>query len=148
MRNEKITVILTDDDREEHLLFKEVVAEFEAIGSLISFEQGDALLDYLKKEHLKETHLLFLDLNMPSLSGFDCLSQIRANHSLGRLKILIYSTSSAEKDIEETFLHGADFYITKPCDFRKMKDMFEQVLKIDWNAHSKAHSIQGFKFKS
>jgi PleD family two-component response regulator len=55
------------------------------------------------------------------MSGFECLKIIRANSRFKDVSIIIYSTSSSEKDIEETFIEGANIYIKKPNDFTKLK---------------------------
>jgi CheY-like chemotaxis protein len=80
-------------------------------------------------------HILFLDLNMPYMSGFECLKVIRADVRFKDVSIAIYSTSSSEKDIEETFVEGANIYIKKPNDFAKLKKV-KDVLNINWQFHS------------
>lgn len=145
MKNEKRLIVLTDDDKEEHVLFKDVVEEFDEIDSLISFEKGIDLLNYLEKSNSKKPHLIFLDLNMPTLNGFECLSKIRENSNYDDLKIIIYSTSSSDKDLELSFKNGADLYITKPFDFFHMKEILDQVLNIDWECRSKSKVFSNFK---
>ena len=64
---------------------------------------------------------MFLDLNMPIMNGFECLEAIRSTPHLKDLLVAIYSTSSAERDIEETFEKGANIYIKKPSSFNELK---------------------------
>jgi DNA-binding NarL/FixJ family response regulator len=44
------------------------------------------------------------------------------------ISIAIYSTSATEKDMEETFRNGANFYIKKPSDFGVLKGELEKTL--------------------
>ncbi len=63
-----------------------------------------------------------------------CLNEIRNNGRLKDLIVAIYSTSSSEKDIEETFVKGANIYIyiNKPNSFSELKEAAEKVLQINW----------------
>ena len=69
---------------------------------------------------------------MPLISGTESLKQIRSNPRFMDISIAIYSTSSLEKDIEETFVNGANIYITKPNDFSVLKKTIKNVLNINW----------------
>ncbi len=50
----------------------------------------------------------------------ECLKEISSNNKLKDISIAIYSTSALEKDIEETFIKGANIYIKKPSDFEEL----------------------------
>jgi CheY-like chemotaxis protein len=65
---------------------------------------------------------------MPDMNGLECLKEIRSDDSYSDIFIAIYSTSSSEKDIEETFLHGANIYITKPADYNELKKVLAKSL--------------------
>jgi CheY-like chemotaxis protein len=56
------------------------------------------------------------------------LKEIKSNEKLKDIFIAIYSTSDSEKDMEETFLNGANIYITKPNDFNKLKQVLEKAV--------------------
>ena len=53
---------------------------------------------------------------------------IRNNEKLREISIAIYSTSNSEKDMEETFLNGANIYIHKPNDFNVLKQVLEKAV--------------------
>ena len=79
----------------------------------------------------------FLDLNMPLKDGLECLKEIRSNEKLKNISVAIYSTSENEKDMEATFLNGANIYITKPSDFNTLKKVLEKAVL---TAHQYQHS--------
>ncbi len=85
-------------------------------------------MELLTMKDARLPYLLFLDLNMPIKSGFECLKEIRSNEKLKEIYIAIYSTSAAEKDIQETFLNGANIYITKPGDFNLLVQVLEKAV--------------------
>ncbi len=51
------------------------------------------------------------------------------------IAIAIYSTSASEEDIEKTFVLGANMYIKKPSDFKKLKKVLSEVVSINWQSH-------------
>jgi CheY-like chemotaxis protein len=80
--------------------------------------------------------LLFLDLNMPKKSGIECLIEIKQMQFLNDLTVVIYSTSSSEKDIEDTFLNGANIYLKKPSDLAVLRKTLLHVLTVNWQYHT------------
>ena len=84
---------------------------------------GEQLMDYLTKKEIILPHLIFIDLNMPRKSGFQCLKEIRHNEKFKNISIAIYSTSATEKDIDETFNCGANIYIKKPNNFAMLRQL-------------------------
>jgi CheY-like chemotaxis protein len=89
---------------------------------------GVELMEYLANNNNNLPQLLFLDLNMPRKNGLECLKEIRSNRKLAEIAIAIYSTSLAEKDIEETFINGANVYINKPNSFDGIKQALNTVV--------------------
>jgi CheY-like chemotaxis protein len=85
-------------------------------------------MEQLNSEGRRLPHLLFLDLNMPRKNGLECLKEIRSNEKLKDISIAIFSTSANENDIEETFLHGANIYITKPNSYNLLKQVLEKAV--------------------
>jgi len=123
-----LNVLLADDDENDRMNFKEALEESKMDTSLVSVNDGAALMEYLLKEDTKLPTLLFLDLNMPRKSGLECLKEIKTISKLRNIVIAIYSTSSSEKDIEQTFYCGANVYMKKPNDFGKLKELLHKIV--------------------
>jgi DNA-binding NtrC family response regulator len=141
---DKINIVLADDDRDECSLFEEAVNEINEDYNLIFFSNGKDLMQHLDKESINTPDIIFLDLNMPHMSGIDCLKNIRANARYADTTIAIYSTSSSIQDQEDTFSLGANVYIKKPNDYGKMKDVLKHILKTYWQYHSSNMSRETF----
>jgi len=144
---EKMNIILADDDEDDRNLFKQAIEELGLNIDLKLFNSGDDLLDYLfelDKEELP--HILFLDLNMLCTKYEDCLKDIRKNSKFQDMSIAIYSTSTSEKDVHNTFIGGANIYINKPNDFEIFKKSLREVLKINWQFHTSGLSKDTFLF--
>ena len=85
-------------------------------------------MDFLTSHENALPHIIFLDLNMPVMNGLECLKEVRKFDKYSDISIVIYSTSTSEQDIEDTFLHGANIYITKPSDYNKLKKVLAKAL--------------------
>ncbi|MES2479585.1 MAG: response regulator [Bacteroidota bacterium] len=143
MQNETIKILLADDDSDDRLFFQEAFEEIKIKTIVQTVKDGVELMSYLKSSD-QLPHILFLDLNMPRKSGMDCLKEIRRIDRLKDMAIAIYSTSSTEDDIEETFVQGANVYIKKPSDFLVLKKLLSQVISINWQYHSSGLNKSNF----
>lgn len=127
-----MNIALADDDEDDRMLFMEAMDQITIKTKLSIFTNGKELMDYLLLPGVVLPQLIFLDLNMPIKGGMQCLREIRNHVRLKDLVVAIYSTSSSEKDIEETFVKGANIYINKPNSFTELKEAVLKVLQINW----------------
>ncbi len=128
MENNPLFILLADDDEADRLLFIEIFSELKIKTIVETFNNGMELMQFLNEKDDPLPHLLFLDLNMPLKDGLQCLKEIRSNKKLKNISVAIYSTSNNQKDMEETFLNGANIYITKPPDFNTLKQLLEKAV--------------------
>ena len=142
-----INIALADDDEDDRMIFEEVIDELAIKTKLSLFKDGQELMDYLSLPNIVLPNLIFLDLNMPIKNGMQCLKEIRQNSTLKNLAIAIYSTSSSEKDIEETFVNGANIYINKPTNFSNLRDVIEKVLQLNWQYQTSNLNRNTFLFR-
>lgn len=129
----KMTVFYTDDDVEDIEFFKEVVATLPKIPSLVTHGNGQDLLDALDNPP-PTPNMLFLDLNMPGINGFDVLTHLRTTGLHKKLPIVIFSTSKDEFIIQKSLELGANFFVPKSSSFPALKSSIEFTLNIDWNS--------------
>lgn len=141
-----MNIMLADDDEDDRLFFKEAFEEIKIKTNIKIVNDGVELMDYLSRQENQVPHMLFLDLNMPRKNGIDCLLEIKQLPHLNDMAIAIYSTSASEKDIEETFVEGANVYIKKPNDFNSLKKVLENVITINWQYHTSGLNRDNFMF--
>ena len=139
-----VHILIADDDEDDRTFFSEVIMELKMNNKLTMLNDGKDLMNYLHQPDIFLPHILFLDLNMPFKNGIECLKEIRANARFKDMSIAIYSTSSSEKDIEATFIEGANIYITKPDDFSKLRKAIKHVININWQFHSSGLNKETF----
>ena len=144
MTTEYINICLADDDEDDRLFFTEAFDELKINTKVQTFNDGVALMDYLNDDDSILPNVLFLDLNMPKKNGVECLLEIKQNKKLNDIAIAIYSTSSSEDHIEETFINGANIYIKKPNDFEKLKKILSEIVTINWQYHTSGLNKENF----
>ena len=144
MNTDFINICLADDDEDDRLFFTDAFDELKINTKVSTFNDGVALMDYLNNDDSILPSVLFLDLNMPKKNGVECLLEIKKNEKLSGIAIAIYSTSSSEEHIEETFINGANVYIKKPNDFEHLKKILSDVVTINWQYHTSGLNIDNF----
>lgn len=144
MNNETVHILLAEDDKDYRNDFIEAFESLKIITKVHTVKNGIDLITYLSEPTVKLPHLLFLDMNMPEKSGLECLIEIKQINKLENLTIVIYSTSSTEKDIEEAFLNGANVYIKKPAYLTMLKKTLLHVLTINWQYHTSGLNRDNF----
>jgi len=127
-----ITILLAEDDADDRLLVKEALAEGRVLNDLRSVEDGEELLDYLRRrgryadpETSPRPGLVLLDLNMPRKDGREALREIKGDPDLKRIPIVVMTTSKAEEDIVRSYDLGANSYITKPVTFERLVELMK-----------------------
>jgi len=144
MEQEYILITLADDDEDDRLFFTDAFDELKINTIVNTFKNGSELLDYLEHPDVILPNIIFLDLNMPILNGIECLKKIKKNEKFKDIAIAIYSTSSSEQDVENTFVLGANIYIKKPSDFNDLKKILSEVVTINWQYHTSGLNKDNF----
>ena len=131
-KNQLIRVLLAEDDAEDRELFEEALAAADVNALLITVDDGEKLMKYLAKADKGFPDIIFLDIGMPCKNGKECVKEIRRNDKLKHVPIVMFSNSSYEEDIEETFLNGANLYVAKPVFFHDEVKILKQIFAFDW----------------
>src|SRR6188472_3184977 len=106
-------ILLIDDDADDIDLFKEALLEADTLATFDYFnDAGQLLTDFKKLAKLPD--IIFLDINMATISGWDCLHYLKESHYLENIPVIMYSTSSHRKEVEQAILEGAWGFVTKP----------------------------------
>jgi CheY-like chemotaxis protein len=132
MKKPLYQILLADDDEIDRLFFKDAINELKIECNLIMVNDGVELMNFLTSDGVELPHLIFLDINMPKKNGMKALQEIRNNRKLKGLSVVMYSTSNANRDIEEAILNGANGYIIKPGDFEILKKIISKAISINW----------------
>ncbi|GAB3326123.1 response regulator [Larkinella ripae] len=110
--NAHVTCFLIDEDDQE--LFTLALKKLDpSLTCVVADDCGEAL-QKLKQDDNFWPQYIFLDLNMPRMHGKQCLMELKKIARIRHIPIIIYSTSSEPRDIQETKALGASDFLTKP----------------------------------
>jgi CheY-like chemotaxis protein len=73
--------------------------------------------------------LVILDLNMPRKDGREVLIDLKQDPHLARIPVVVFTTSSAERDIHMSYQHQANCFLTKPIDFSTYCEAVQQIAR-------------------
>src|SRR4030095_16345915 len=123
----EVHIVLADDDPDDCLIFSQVASEVSPKVKITCLSDGPSLLEFLNNPPPPD--IVFLDLNMPLLSGQECLKKIKSNVKLREIPIVIYSTASRKEIIDECYGIGASLYVVKPNNSNKLRETISWVIE-------------------
>lgn len=131
-----ITILMADDDSDDRILTKEALEEGRLINEIRFVENGEELLEYLRKEgkfsppaEAPRPGLILLDLNMPRKDGRTVLKEIKTDPALRTIPVVVLTTSKADEDIYKSYDLGVNSYIVKPVTFEALVDILQTLEK-------------------
>lgn len=124
-------IFLADDDCDDVEFFTEAIDLISTNCTTTVFSDGSELIEGLKNCQ-QFPDIIFIDINMPIMNGFETLSSIKQIPPLATIPTVIYSTSSNHDHISKAYEIGASSYFKKPSDFNSLKAKLEELLLIDW----------------
>lgn len=127
----KNPIAVVDDDADDRALIKDAFLENNPNKTFILLENGDQLIELLKTMPEPEfPSLILLDLNMPGKDGREALQEIKKDPRLHHIPIVVFSTSSLDKDRIISYGLGANCFLTKPSSYQEMIDFADAIVKL------------------
>ena len=124
----KLLIFVVDDDMDDLMLFQDAINEIDPSIKIETAGNGVEAIKKLNGGLSASPDYIFVDLNMPLMNGIQCLQEIKKIPSHSHIPVIIYSTSSYERDIMQTISNGAFHYIVKPFSFQELCDKLKKVL--------------------
>ena len=131
MTDHEKDVIVAEDDHDDLLFFEMAVKETEVPVFIRHANNGEVLFVLLKE---KIPELLFLDIHMPCKDGMSCIREIRQSKEYDHLPVIMYTSETFGKTIEDCYRTGANFYLMKPDSFEQLKVNLKKIFSLDWKA--------------
>jgi CheY-like chemotaxis protein len=119
---------LIDDDEDDREIFTFAVENANNAYTCVTALNGKDALGQLEADPEFRPEFIFIDLNMPYMSGRECLKQIKNKAGFATVPVIIYTTSSYEKDVEETKELGATHFLVKPPSMETLTAVLKDIL--------------------
>lgn len=115
-------IFLIEDDENDVFFFERAAKKAELRQPLAIARDGREAVERLQKSNggTALPCLVVLDLNLPQRNGLEVLEWLRAQPSLKRIPVIVLTSSTSDKDIQQAYDLGANSYLVKPGDPDKL----------------------------
>jgi DNA-binding response OmpR family regulator len=121
-------ILIVDDEPFIRLLLEQVLEELEGEGvELITADNGETALDIIISE---TPELIFLDVMMPKMNGFDVCNKVKNELGITDAYIVLLTAKGQEFDKQKGTEVGADIYMTKPFNPDEVLGVAKRILGI------------------
>lgn len=130
-------VLLIDDDKVTNFYNKRVVAKLDNFKEINAVTNGQKALDYLKESQnglCKKPDLIFLDINMPAMNGWEFIEEFKKLDSrfTSNIKVVMLTTSDSPKDYKRSLtIDSVDDYINKPLSIDLLSNLIDEHYSVE-----------------
>jgi len=121
-------VLIVDDEAYIRLLIEQTLEDLEDQG--VEIFTADNGVDALAIIQAERPGLVFLDVMMPKMNGFDVCQAVKRDLKMEDIYIILLTAKGQEYDKQHGEQVGADVYLTKPFDPDQLLDMAQVILKV------------------
>jgi len=118
-----VQILLVEDSPDDADLMKLALREGTLASHLTIVEDGEEAMDYLRQHAAPD--LILLDLHLPRKNGHEVLAEIKEDHLLRRIPVVILTSTDNEQALLTAYDLHANCCLTKPAD----QDQFSRVVK-------------------
>ncbi|NTW24513.1 MAG: response regulator [Lentimicrobium sp.] len=120
-------ILLVEDDMIDAMTVRRALKELNVINPVITVENGEEALEYLRNNDNEMPGIILLDLNMPRMNGVEFLRIAKKEEKFKRLPVVVLTTSLEEIDRVDTFSLGVAGYMVKPVDYRQFVEVIKAI---------------------
>jgi CheY-like chemotaxis protein len=131
-------ILLVDDDSTSNFLTQMILEDLQVTDTIIVKKNGQEALDYIHDICIKKgescPELIFLDINMPIMDGFELLDEMNRLKQLRNdghhTTVVLLTTSNNPKDIEKAKTYNITHYIEKPLTEDSIRNLLTQTYNL------------------
>jgi CheY-like chemotaxis protein len=120
-----MVILYADDDEDDRLTFADMLHEIDPKITLIQAEDGLQTIDFLDNIELPD--IIFLDINMPVLNGYETLAEIRKDARFKHVKVIMFSTTVYQKGFDKYSSLNARF-VSKPSTIKEGVEILRALI--------------------
>lgn len=122
-------ILIVDDEAHIRILMEQTLEELEDEGvEILTAANGEEALEIINAE---KPGLVFLDVMMPKMNGFEVCQVVKHDLKLEDVYIVMLTAKGQEYDRQKGTEAGADVYMTKPFDPDEIVEKAAEVLKLE-----------------
>jgi CheY-like chemotaxis protein len=123
-------ILLVEDNDDDVFLMKRALASAGVANPVFVVNSGQSATDYLSgagiygdRSKYPMPAIVFLDLNLPLMSGHEVIAWIRAQRQLESLLVVVLTSSNEPSDVRRSYSLGANSYLVKPLTAGQVIDL-------------------------
>ncbi len=126
-----IEILLVEDNPGDAYLAQIAFGESKLAVNIHLVTDGTDAIDFLYKKgkfvDAVTPNLILLDLNLPKKSGTEILAEIKEDHKLKVIPVIILTTSQARQDILQSYKLHANSFVNKPFGIDSFYDIVRSI---------------------
>jgi CheY-like chemotaxis protein len=126
-------ILLVEDDPKDVELTLTALEEYHLANEVVVTRDGEEALDYLYRRSTFAARsndnpaVLLLDLKLPKVDGLEVLQQIKSDHQLRMIPVVVLTSSREERDMVASYRLGVNAYVVKPVDFHEFINAIREL---------------------
>ena len=124
-------IMLVDDDEDDQLIFTDAITELDHNMECVIANNGYEAFNQLKSSEDTPPSVIFLDLNMPIMNGFEFLELMRCMQPMKEIPVVVFTTSNDPIDQKRSLEFGVKEFFTKTSDFNTLKEKLSRMLEVN-----------------
>lgn len=126
-------VLLVDDDEISNMISHRLITQLNIAENITTLNNGKEAIDYLERnmiESMPQPELIFLDINMPVMDGFEFLEEMQKDNRFKetQIKVVILTSSADPVDLNRSKKYKIDAYVNKPLSTEKLYGLILQLV--------------------
>jgi DNA-binding response OmpR family regulator len=114
----RVKILVVDDDQD---ILDSVCSGLELPGVDFDLMTANTGLKGLQLAKLHQPQVIILDLQMPDLSGFDLVRELKRDRQLGAMRFLMLTALDTPRNLWQSVDMGVDDFLGKPFDLRELE---------------------------
>jgi len=136
-------LLVIEDSDEDFAAFERIIRKAASLQNIYRCTDGDDALDFLRRAgdytdvaNSPRPGMILLDLNLPGTDGREVLEEIKQDKLLKMIPVVVFTTSDKPRDITGCYQCGANGYVVKPIDLKKLTKIVQVIVDYWFEANT------------
>ena len=127
-------ILIVEDNKYDVEFMLKALEKYKLTEKIKIFQDGGEALNYILAsgkysgfDACRKLKVIILDLQLPKVGGLDVLQGIRANEKTRMIPVVVFSSSTEDRDRIESYRLGANSYIVKPISYENFVNTAAEI---------------------
>lgn len=132
--NKDSAILIAEQDEKHFDIMKHSLLRAGVGNQILHFADGRRTLDFLfalarqpDDQRKNKQYILFLDVNLPEVSGVEVLREIKADEKLSKIPVIVFTEQDDPQTIDRCYDLGCSTYIVKPGEKEGLDECVKKI---------------------